>query len=76
MNKHVIVEEMPHGLRSVILASVLSCSMFFTLGFFGRDVWNYHVGNVANGLSQCAPDQTAGQQKRTLQWRLPDETKK
>ena len=76
MNKHIIVEEMPHGLRSMILSAVLSCSMFFFLGFFGRDVWNYHVGNVGNVPAQCAPDQTAGTQKRTLQWRLPDEAKK
>ena len=76
MNKHIIVEEMPHGLRSMILSAVLSCSMFFTLGFFGRDVWNFHVGNVANVQTNCAPDQTAGTPKRTLQWRLPDEAKK
>jgi len=76
MNKHLIVEEMPHGLRSMILSAILSCSMFFLLGFFGRDVWNYHVNNVANVPAQCAPGQTAGTPKRTLQWRLPDEPKK
>lgn len=76
MNKHLIVEEMPHGTRTMILSAVLSCSMFFTLGFFGRDVWNYHVGNVGNGQAQCAPEATVGAPKRTLQWRLPDEPKK
>jgi len=76
MNRHIIVEEMPHGVRSMILSAVLSCSMFFALGFFGRDVWNYHVNNVGKEPTNCAPDQTAGQQKRTLQWRMPDEAKK
>jgi hypothetical protein len=76
MNKHIILEETPHGTRTMVLSAVLSCSMFFVLGFFGRDVWNYHVGNAANGLSQCAPDQTVGAPRRTLQWRLPDEPKK
>ena len=28
MNKHIIVEEMPHGVRSMILSAILSCSMF------------------------------------------------
>ena len=76
MKKHIIVEEMPHGVRSMILSATLSCSMFFLLGFFGRDVWLDHVGNVANVPAQCAPEATAGQPKRTLQWRLPDEAKK
>jgi len=76
MNRHIIVEEMPHGLRSVILSSILSCAMFFFLGFFGRDVWNFHVNNVGNVPAQCAPEATAGTPKRTLQWRLPDEPKK
>ena len=76
MNKHIIEEVHPHAVRTAILSAVLSCSMFFFLGFFGRDVWNYHVNNVGNGLSQCAPDQTAGVPRRTLQWRLPDEQKK
>ena len=76
MKRHLIVEEMPHGLRSMILSAVLSCSMFFFLGFFGRDVWNYHVGNVENVPAQCAPEATAGTPKKTMQWRLPDEPKK
>jgi len=76
MNRHIIVEEMPHGVRSMILSAVLSCAMFFFLGFFGRDVWNFHVNNVGNVPAQCAPEATAGTPKRTLQWRLPDEPKK
>ena len=76
MNKHIIVEEMPHGVRSMILSAVLSCSMFFTLGFFGRDVWLDHANNVDVRLFKCVAEQTVGQPKRTLTWKIQDEPKK
>jgi hypothetical protein len=58
------------------MAALFFAAVFFYIGFFGRDVWNYHVNNAGKEPAQCAPDQTAGPQKRTLQWRLPDEPKK
>jgi hypothetical protein len=76
MNKHIIEEVHPHAVRSAALSALLSCSIFFFVGFFGRDVWLYHVGNVANLQTNCAPEATAGTPKKTLQWRLPDEPKK
>jgi hypothetical protein len=80
MNKHIIVEYDPKQLRRNIMAALLSCSMFFLLGFIGRPFmewqWDQLVGNAEKRQKYCAGDQTAGTPKRTLQWRLPDEPKK
>jgi hypothetical protein len=76
MNPHIIEEVHPHAVRSAALSALLSCSIFFFIGFFGRDVWNYHAGNVGKETAMCAPEATVGTPKRTLQWRLPDEQKK
>ena len=76
MNPHVIEEVEPHAVRSAIISALFCATTFFFIGFFGRDIWNHHAGNAANGLAMCAPEATAGTPKRTLQWRLPDEPKK
>lgn len=77
MNRHIIVEEVPGQLRRSIMAALLSCSMFFMLGFVGRPFlewqWNQLVGNAESARWYCADGQTAGTPKKTLQWRLPDE---
>jgi hypothetical protein len=30
------------------MAALFFAAVFFYIGFFGRDVWNYHVNNVGN----------------------------
>lgn len=62
MNKHIIIEDKPHALRNAMLSATLSCGIFFTLGFFGREVWDYHTKEPAK---ECQPEQP----KRTLQWK-------
>lgn len=61
MNRHIIIEDQPHALRSAILSGILSCGIFFTLGFFGRDIWNAHF-NHAPDIPMCKPA------KPTLKW--------
>ena len=76
MNPHIIEEVHPHAVRSAMLSALFCATTFFFIGFFGRDVWNYHVGNVGKEPAMCAPEATVGTPKSTLQCRLPDEAKK
>lgn len=62
MNAHIIVEDTPHALRNALLSATLSCGIFFTLGFFGREVWDYHTKEP---VKECQPEPA----KRTLQWK-------
>lgn len=62
MNKHIIIEDQPHALRNALLSGILSCGIFFTLGFFGREVWDYHMKEP---VKECQPEPV----KRTLQWK-------
>jgi hypothetical protein len=61
MNSHIIIEDKPHALRNALLSGILSCGIFFTLGFFGRDVWHYHF-NPPQEVPTCKPG------KPTLKW--------
>ena len=61
MNKHIIVEHEPHALRNALLSAILSSGIFFTLGFFGREVWDYHTKEP---VKECVPVQV----KKSMKW--------
>lgn len=61
MNRHIIIEDKPHALRNALLSAILSCGIFFTLGFFGREVWDYHTKPTQDAPT-CKPA------KPTLKW--------
>lgn len=61
MNKHIIVEHEPHALRNALLSATLSCGIFFTLGFFGREVWDYHMKEP---VKECVPEKA----KKSMKW--------
>jgi len=61
MNRHIIIEDKPHALRNALLSAILSSGIFFTLGFFGREVWDYHTKEP---VKECQPVQA----KKSMKW--------
>ena len=61
MNKHIIIEDKPNALRNAMLSAILSCGIFFALGFFGREVWDYHTKEP---VKECVPVQV----KKSMKW--------
>lgn len=66
MNKHIIVEDKPGDFRRALMSAMVSCAIFFVLGFFGRPIWDYTWDRLMDTppvLVPCVPDP-----KPTLHW--------
>ena len=44
-----------------LLSAILSCGIFFALGFFGREVWDYHTKEP---VKECTPEPV----KKSMKW--------